>query len=94
MIKIVAKSQVKPEYKDEYIRLAKKLVAASKAEEGNIFYDLHQAQEDPYVLTMIEGWQDQESIEKHNGSESFRTIVPELGKMRISSDVTHYTVIE
>lgn len=94
MITIVAKSQVKPECLEAYIKLAKELVAASQAEAGNVAYDLYQAAEDPCVLTMIECWRDQAAIDSHNDSQAFRTIVPQLGQMRTASEVLHYTMVE
>lgn len=94
MITIVAKSQVKPECLEDYIKLAKELVAASQAETGNVSYHLYQAQEDPCTLTMIECWKDQAAIESHNASAAFQTIVPQLGKMRTASEVLHYDIVE
>ena len=81
MIKIVAKCHVKPEGKEEFLKLAETLVAASKAEEGNIDYALHESVQDPYALAFIEVWRDPAAIDSHNHSEHFTTIFPQLGAL-------------
>ncbi|MGE4548070.1 MAG: putative quinol monooxygenase [Intestinibacillus sp.] len=81
MIKIVAKAKVKPENKAKFIELAKPLVAASQAEEGNVSYNLHESLEDPNVMAFIEVWKDQAAIDFHNATAHFTTICPQFADL-------------
>ncbi|MVX64685.1 antibiotic biosynthesis monooxygenase [Clostridium chromiireducens] len=85
MIKIVAKSVIKTEEKDNYLQLAKDLIDKSRQESGCISYSLFQDINDESVFTFIEEWQDQKAIELHNNSEHFKRIVPLLAKFRVGS---------
>ena len=90
MIKVVAKSTVKEECINEYIRIAKDLVEATQKEEGCIFYSLHQDVNDPTVLTCIETWTNQEALDRHLQSDHIKTIVPKLREMRLTSEMNVY----
>lgn len=94
MIKIVAKTKVKPECKAEFIRLAGPLVAGSQAEAGNIAYNLHESTEDPNLMAFIEIWKDEEAIAFHNATDHYTTICPQFGPLFESPmEVTLYTVV-
>ena len=81
MIKIIAKTTVPTENLNTFIPLAKPLVAASQAEQGNIFYNLHQSQENPEELVFIEAWKDQAAIDSHNASPHFTQTLPKLAEL-------------
>ncbi|MFY7750300.1 MAG: putative quinol monooxygenase, partial [Exiguobacterium acetylicum] len=68
MIAIEAKLEVQPAKREEFLAATKTLVEASRAEAGNIGYDLFQSTEDENVFMMIEKWEDQAAIEAHNTS--------------------------
>lgn len=93
MITIVAKSIIKEGKKEEFLALAMELVGESRKEEGCIKYSLYQDIRNENIVSVIEKWKDQESIDIHNNSEHFTTIVPQLGKLRESSEVTLYKKI-
>jgi len=84
VIKIVATSVIKDEKREEYIQLVKELIEKSKQEQGCISYGLFQDINDPSIITFIEDWQDQKSIELHRNSEHFKRIVPLLADFRVS----------
>ena len=44
------------------------LVAATRAEEGCINYDLHQASSDPTLFLFYENWEGKEALDKHSQS--------------------------
>ncbi len=71
MITIVAKCSVQPSAIDEFLELALSLVHASRAEAGNVSYDLFRDLKNPAQFTFIECWKDQEAINVHNASEHF-----------------------
>lgn len=94
MIKIVAKAKVTPACKEKFVKLAGTLVAASQAEEGNVFYNLHESMEDANVLAFIEVWQDQDAIDFHNETPHFTSICPQFDALlEAPMEVTHYTII-
>ncbi|NSB12756.1 putative quinol monooxygenase [Clostridium beijerinckii] len=85
MIKIVAKSVIKNEQIEKYLKLAKELVDKSRKEEGCISYGLFQDINDSSIFTFIEEWKDEEAINLHNNSEHFTRIVPLLGELRVGN---------
>lgn len=81
MIKITAKSIVKPGAREEFIATARELVEKSRAEAGNISYHLYEDMDAPSILTFIEEWKDQAAVDIHADSEHFQRIIPLLGAM-------------
>lgn len=95
MIKVVAKGKLKPEVNvEEYIILARELVAETRKEEGCITYALHQDINDPSIVTMLEEWVDEEALNQHNKTEHVIRIVPGLRNLRESTEVNIYKEIE
>ncbi|WP_300369339.1 aminoacyl-tRNA hydrolase [Brachyspira sp.] len=94
MIKIVARNIVKQENKAKFIETASELIEKSRKEDGCILYDLCESTDGKY-LTFIEEWKDEKSIESHNNSEHFKTIVPKLGELvETDMDVVLYKKIK
>lgn len=81
MIKIVAKTTVPAGNQEAFIALARPLVAASQAEAGNIFYNLHRSQARPEEFVFLEAWKDQNAIDLHNASAHFTTVLPKLASL-------------
>ena len=81
MIKIVAEWFVKPESREKFLELCEEIVEGTRAEEGNISYELHENIADPNHLTFIEEWKDQEALNIHDNSDHFIRIVPQLKEM-------------
>lgn len=81
MIKVVSKKYVKTDCVEGFKTLANELVLKSQLEEGCVFYNLHQAVNDSTIFAFIEGWESQESLDKHKNSEHFTRIVPKLGDL-------------
>lgn len=75
-IRVVAKSYVKPEKVQEFMGLCKNLVEATLKEEGCIDYGLHQELDNPEILTFLEEWKDEKSLDKHLNSNHFKEIFP------------------
>ena len=71
MIIIHAHLQVKPDQEQAFLEEAKTLLSASRAEKGNISYDLMKSTEQNCHYTMVEIWQDLEATAIHNTSEHF-----------------------
>ena len=71
MIIIHANLQVKPDQEQAFLEEIKTLLPATRAEEGNISYDLMKSTEQDYHYTMVEVWKDLEATAIHNATEHF-----------------------
>lgn len=74
-IYIFAKWQVKEGQLQPVLNLLPALVEKSAAEEGNLFYKVHQSLSDDHTLLLFEGYRDEASLEEHRGSAHFRDLV-------------------
>lgn len=72
---VVAKIRISKEYRDEFLAMAKELVAASSSEEGNIFYTLNESVNDPESFFFIEHWMSQQAIDEHNKTAHFAALI-------------------
>lgn len=70
-LKIVATIVLKPEYKDEVLKAMHNVVDATRKEEGNVSYDLHQSVSDGLSYTILEVWRSEDAIAIHNASAHF-----------------------
>ena len=75
-IRIVAKFHVKPEKVQEFLGLCKKIIDETIKEDGCIEYGLYQELQNPEILTFLEEWRDESSIDKHMKSKHFTEIFP------------------
>jgi quinol monooxygenase YgiN len=75
-IRVVAKNYVKPEKVQEFMDLCKNLVEATLKEEGCIEYGLYQELGNSGILTFLEEWKDEKSLDEHLNSNHFRKIFP------------------
>lgn len=71
MIIIHAGLTVQKEKEEAFLAEVKALVEASRAESGNIQYDLMKDTEKESTYLMVEVWENQEAVQKHNTSEHF-----------------------
>lgn len=71
MIIIHAGFQVQPDKENDFITEIRPLIEASKAEEGNISYDLLKDTEQAGSYTMVELWKDMDAVKFHNQTEHF-----------------------
>jgi quinol monooxygenase YgiN len=51
----------------------------SVAEEGNLFYKVHQSNTEPNTLILFEGYKDEAAVAEHRNSAHFQTLV--IGKI-------------
>jgi len=75
MIIIHAGFQVKADQENEFLKEVQSLVEASRAEEGNISYDLLKDSEKAGSYTMVELWKDMDAVQAHNQAEHFTTFM-------------------
>lgn len=94
MLKIVLKATYDEDKIDEAIELYSKLIDESRKEEGCLEYKLFQDVNDKTVLTIIEEWKDQESIDKHSNSEHYKKYVPAINSFRKSREINVYKLVK
>ena len=78
MISIVAKFTVSQDKEENFLDLVKSLGEASRAEAGCLEYILHKDVQKPLTYCILEKWKDQATIDIHNSSNHFTTIVPQI----------------
>jgi quinol monooxygenase YgiN len=74
MIFIVVKFPTKPEYTDGFLDRAKEFTEATRAEEGNIFFEWAKSVEDENTFVLTEAFQDG-AAGAHVNSDHFKTFV-------------------
>ena len=75
MIIIHAEFKIQKDKDQAFLEEIHPLLTASKAENGNVAYDLMKSTEKEYTFTMVEVWQDMMAVESHNKSEHFTSFV-------------------
>ncbi|WP_452233085.1 putative quinol monooxygenase [Lacinutrix sp. MEBiC02595] len=79
-LKIIATIIVKPEFKEEVLNMLQTVTDATRKEEGNISYVLHEDINNSLKILILEEWKSQEAIDFHNQTEHFLILKTELGK--------------
>lgn len=72
MIVVHAKMQIQASARELFLSEIQTLIAASRAEEGNVSYDLFEDTEQANTFMMMEVWNDKEAIATHNASSHFQ----------------------
>ena len=65
MIYVIATIQCKPDLHAPYLAGARTMIAATRKENGCIFYDLTQSITAPNEFTFVERWASREALEAH-----------------------------
>ena len=95
MIRVVCKAKLKSGVKvEEYLIMAREVISKTRKEKGCIMYTLYGDINDPSILTTLEEWEDEESINQHNKSEHVLKMVPELRKFRESTEINLYKEVK
>ncbi|WP_077616996.1 putative quinol monooxygenase [Bacillus sinesaloumensis] len=91
MIKVVCRIKLKEGVSvEEYLALAKEVIIETRKEKGCITYTINQDIEDPSFISMLEEWENQESLDNHLKAKHVLEIVPELRKLRESTELNLY----
>ena len=75
MIIIHAKFNVDSTKQQAFLNEIQPLISGSRKENGNVSYDLYKDTERENVYTMVEIWENAESVANHNASEHFTSFV-------------------
>lgn len=87
-IRIVASVKAKPTHIDAVAEAVKSVVAPSRAETGNLQYDLHNVIDAPDTFVFIERWADREALTRHEATPHFQQLVAQLEGKTESLDIT------
>lgn len=79
MIIIHALMQVNPAREEEFLEVAKTLIAATHEEEGNLSYELYKHPVEGNLYIMVETWRDQAAVAAHNTSPHFTGFAAQAG---------------
>lgn len=86
MLRLNVFIRVAAENRAAALQAAKELVAASLSDKGCIAYDVFESVTRPDVLMICETWADEASLDAHQKSAHFTTLVPRiesLGEMKL-----------
>jgi Uncharacterized conserved protein len=88
-LKIIASLTIENEKEEENIvKALYAAVDATRKEEGNISYELHQDIANPKTYVFIEEWRSPEAIDSHNNSVHFLDFVKAVeGKVSLAVNV-------
>lgn len=78
MIVLVLKIEVQEGKKEEFIKIAKLMVAGSQKEAGNIEYNVYEELDEINTVAFIEKWENQEALDLHEKMEHFTTNIGKL----------------
>jgi quinol monooxygenase YgiN len=82
-LKIVATIVTKSEFQNDLEKTFQIVVDETRREAGNILYELHQDINNPLKYIILETWQSQEVIDRHNESAYFKAFVNAIeGKVK------------
>ncbi|AJS61037.1 putative quinol monooxygenase [Paenibacillus sp. IHBB 10380] len=79
MIIIHATFNVIADKHQAFIEEIQPLLEVSRAETGNISYDLFKSTDKDNIFTMVEVWQDADAVASHNASTHFTSFVGKAG---------------
>ena len=77
MIFICVKWKLKPEHADQWVELSREFTEATRAEEGNLFFQWSRSVDDPNEYVLIEAFKD-DAAEAHVGSDHFKKAQQDL----------------
>ncbi|GIP23096.1 putative quinol monooxygenase [Paenibacillus sp. J22TS3] len=80
MIIIHAEMKVNREAEAEFLESVQELIKSSRAEAGNVSYQLLKDTDQDNTYLMVEQWKDQEAVEAHNASSHFQAFVAKAPK--------------
>ncbi|WP_100834796.1 putative quinol monooxygenase [Kitasatospora fiedleri] len=73
MIFIAVKFTIRPEHSADWIERVGEFTSATRAEEGNVFFEWSRSVDDPHQYVLLEAFRDGEAGARHVESEHFKT---------------------
>ncbi len=78
MIFITAKFPIKPEYADDWPSIAAEFTAATRAEEGCLWFDWSRSLDDANEYVLVEAFRDDDAAVVHVNSDHFKKAQTDL----------------
>ena len=78
MIFIVVKFETKPEWTDRWPELVASFTAATRAEEGNLWFEWSRSLDNPAEYVLVEAFRDDKAGGIHVNSDHFKRAMQEL----------------
>lgn len=78
MIFIVVKFETKPEWTERWAELVAPFTEATRAEEGNLWFEWSRSLEDPAEYVLVEAFRDSDAGAAHVNSEHFKAAQRDL----------------
>jgi quinol monooxygenase YgiN len=93
VIFIVVKWTIHPDRADEWLSLVDDFTQATRAEEGNLFFEWNRSVDADNVFTLVEAFRDSDAGAAHVRSEHFRTAVGWMGDLVVTTpEIVHVEV--
>ena len=86
-VQVLAVLTAKPGQETALATLLQGLVAPTRAEQGVLFYDLHQDREDPARFVFFESWASQADLDAHDASPHLVALQAQLPELLAHGDV-------
>lgn len=93
MILINVKFQVRPEYVETFREQVAEFTNATRAEEGNLFFEWYRSTDEPDCYLLVEGFKD-DAAEAHVNSEHFQKACEDMPKLLVKTPEIINTLIE
>ena len=90
-IHIIVHVDINKENQETCLPLFEELSIASRAEEGNVYYEFIHVKDDSFLI--LELWKSQDAVDIHNNSPHFTSIVPQVAALSNFKSITKYTDI-
>lgn len=85
MIFIVVRFVTKPEWAERWPQLVAPFTAATRAEEGNLWFDWSRSLDNPAEYILVEAFRDADAGAAHVNSEHFRAAQDDLPQALVST---------
>ena len=78
MIFIIARFETKPDYSERWPELVAPLTAATRAEQGNLWFDWSRSLDNPAEYVLVEAFRDGDAGAAHVNSDHFKAAARDL----------------
>jgi len=85
VIFIVVKFQTKPEWAERWPQLVAQFTEATRAEEGNLWFEWSRSLDDPDEYVLVEAFRDGDAGTAHVNSDHFKKAMAELPQALVST---------
>jgi quinol monooxygenase YgiN len=93
-VRVVARLVALPDKIEDLKALLIALIVPTRAEKGNLKYELLQNRADPTDFTFVEEWETSADLDSHLGSAHIQTAIGQLdGLTAIAPDIRRYDLI-